>query len=264
MFFLIIDPRFTGYFEWIAQAVILSYNIFQVETMPIPILKRVIPVFIYIPVLFFISSPLSLTLWQLTPDGFMKAGWQTGGPVKMTVEAYTAARLDWDDGNVAIVSPQGRWQNPSGWSVQQAQWTDLNHDGQSEVTLLVQRPFAPWPVDKILPSGGRIQAHQDAAGQSSHIILIGWKKDHWGELWAGSALARPVRSFEAADLDQDGDQELLVREGDYQDTDATSASTLAVWKWNGFGFDLITRMIRPSAHFNLIMSKDQKNLILVE
>ena len=24
---------------------------------------------------------------------------------------------------------------------------------------------------------------------SSHIILIGWKKDHWGEVWAGSALA---------------------------------------------------------------------------
>ncbi|NMB53442.1 MAG: hypothetical protein GYA15_01970 [Leptolinea sp.] len=232
--------------------------------MPFPILKRVLPALIFIPVLFLISSPLSLTLWQLTPDGFTKAGWQTGVPDKKAVEAYPTASLDWNNGNVVIVSPQGRWQNPAVWNVQQAQWTDLNHDGQSEVTLLVRRPFAPWPVDKLLPFGGRIQSYQDAAGQSSHIILIGWKKDHWGELWAGSALARPVRSFEAVDLDQDGDQELLVREGDYQDTDTSSASTLALWKWNGFGFDLITRMERPSVHFNLIMSKDKKNLILVE
>ncbi len=99
---------------------------------------------------------------------------------------------------------------------------------------------------------------------SSHIILIGWKKDHWGELWAGSALARPVRSFFAVDLNNDGIQELITREGRYQDTDPSHASTLAVWRWNGFGFDLVSRVEKQSQRFTVIMDVERNCLLLLQ
>ncbi|MEI8131763.1 MAG: hypothetical protein WCG34_04980, partial [Leptolinea sp.] len=148
--------------------------------------------------------------------------------------------------------------------VQQAEWTDLNHDGNPEVTLLVRRPFEPWPVDRILPHGGRIQAHQDAEGMSSHIIMLGWKKDHWGEVWAGSALARPVQQFGIADLNRDGKEELVVMEGNYQTKNSAPASSLAVWQWDGFGFELISRIDKPTNYFKILKTKQNQEFILIE
>jgi hypothetical protein len=208
-------------------------------------------------------SPVKLTLWELTQGEMRSAIWQT---VISSHQMKTpeSVELEFKDGSAQITSPGGTWSSPVGWTVQQAAWTDLNHDGIPEVTLLVRRPFEPWPVDRVLPYGGRIQNHQDRNGQSSHIILIGWKKDHWGELWAGSALARPVRSFQSADLDQDGAQELVVLEGDYKDSDPFAAESLAIWKWNGFGFDLVSRLEQPARRFSIAVNEKRQAIILLQ
>ena len=108
----------------------------------------------------------------------------------------------------------------------QAQISDLNRDGGPEATLLVWRPFQPWPVDQWLPHGGRIESFHDDQGNSCHIILIGWRGSAYGELWAGSALAGPVRSFAAADLNGDGSQELLTLEGSYAEAEVRAGARL--------------------------------------
>ena len=118
---------------------------------------------------------------------------------------------------------------------------DLNRDGREELALLVWRPFKPWPIENILPHGGRISGNQNAEGYSCHLVLIGWRGGAWRELWAGSALARPLAAIEPADVDGDGFAELAVLEGNYSDTAGSPASSLAVWSWNGFGFDLLAR-----------------------
>ncbi len=131
------------------------------------------------------------------------------------------------------------WQSPSEWSVSEAQITDLNHDGINEVVLLVWRAFQPWPVDKILPHGGRIESHQNHEGQSCQLILIGWQRDDYREIWAGSALANPISNVMAADLDGDGLVELAALEYDY---DAKQkGGQLTIWRWIGFGFSLLDR-----------------------
>lgn len=135
-----------------------------------------------------------------------------------------------------------RWQSPPSWQVTQADVTDLNRDGKLEATLLVWRSFRPWPVDQWLPEGGRIQDFQDAEGNSCQLILIGWEKGEYRELWAGSALAEPVRSFLAVDLDGDGRQELITLEGRYSEPRSALAGTLKVWEWNGFGFSSVYKM----------------------
>jgi hypothetical protein len=219
--------------------------------------------FISILVMFSGLSPVPVTPVRLTSGGLLPAAWQDAQPISAGI-MNTPGTLIVKHGLARIESPSGNWQSPESWTVQQAAWTDLNHDGVSEVTLQVKRPFAPWPVDRVLPYGGFIASHQDDRGQSSHIILIGWKKDHWGELWAGSALARPVLSFQTVDVDQDGRQELVVLEGNYASQDPGAASSLAVWKWNTFGFDLVARLKSSSRQFLPVVTKSHTTLILMQ
>ena len=132
------------------------------------------------------------------------------------------------------------WQSPPEWSISQAALTDLNQDGQLEATLLVWREFRPWPVDAWLPHGGRIASFHDAQNQSCHIILIGYSRGAYRELWAGSALADPIVSFAAADLDGDDVQELATLEGSYTTYKSGIAHTLKIWRWNFFGFNAVS------------------------
>lgn len=133
------------------------------------------------------------------------------------------------------------WSSPPGWQVIQAQAADLNRDGLAEAALLLWRPAAPWPIDRFLPWPGPAAGFHDRSGLSCHLILVGWKRGAYRELWAGSALERPLRAFAAADLDGDGRQELAALESDYAVSRRHPAASLAIWEWNGFGFSLRAR-----------------------
>lgn len=133
------------------------------------------------------------------------------------------------------------WQSPQGWRVVQFGLADFDHSGLLEVSLLVWRPFEPWPIDRILLQPGRIDAHQSADGMSCHVILIGWRGGRFGEVWAGSALADPLLSLSTVDLNGDGRPELAALESGYDAAAGDVARALTVWSWNGFGFDLLAR-----------------------
>ena len=137
--------------------------------------------------------------------------------------------------------PELRWQSPDGWQVTQFGLGDLDNSGLPEVSLLVWRPFEPWPIDRIVPNPGRIDAHQNAAGMSCHVILIGWRSGSFRELWAGSALADPLLALASADMNGDGRLELAALESKYDQPPEGPAPALTVWGWNGFGFDLLAR-----------------------
>ncbi len=151
------------------------------------------------------------------------------------------------------------WQSPSDRRVTEAQIGDLNRDGLDEAILLVWRPFKPWPVDKFMPYGGRIKEFHDQNGDSCQIILIGWARNDWRELWAGSALVSPVERLGVADLDGDGWQELAALERPY-DTKQPNTD-LTVWKWLGFGFTLIDRV--KGSFYDLSIFRDSSQSWLV-
>jgi len=169
------------------------------------------------------------------------------------------------DNGKAVIRSAGRfrWQSPATWQVIQAGITDLNRDHSPEVALLVWRPFRPWPVDKWLPQGGRIAAFQDKNGYSCQLILIGWVNGGYREVWAGSALAEPVRSFSAVDLNGDGWQELITLEGSYAAPRSAPADMLKAWEWNGFGFSIVSKMNGQFDKMALVRSSHGQILILV-
>jgi len=160
-----------------------------------------------------------------------------------------------------LAGGQSLWQSPAGWNVIQTDFTDLNRDDTPDVTLLVWRPYKPWPVDEFLPYGGRIAAHQDEDGNSCHLILVGWIGDKVGEIWAGSALVNPITTFRATDLDGDSLQELITLEGEYSHTRSSPAGLLNVWEWNGFGFTIV--LSQEGFFSDLAIAQEKNNQLLV-
>jgi hypothetical protein len=133
-----------------------------------------------------------------------------------------------------------------------------------EAALLVWRDFRPWPVDQFMPNGGRIAGFHDAKGKSCHLILIGWKKNSYGELWAGSALAEPLLKIAAIDVRGDGKQELVVLESDYRDPPGVPASAFSAWKWNGFGFSLAMRAKGAFRQMQVMELPGQQQVVLIQ
>ncbi len=223
-------------------------------------------------------SPAPLRALDPQPAGLVPASIPAGS---VTVAPVTQADLDGNGtpeslaltgGSLSIISGGGTvWQSPQAWQVIQAAITDLDRDGKPEVTLLLWRPFRPWPVDQWLPNGGRIAEFHDAGGQSCHIILIGWTRGGYHELWAGSAMAEPITAFVAADLNSDNAQELVALESWYADPrprpeapeGSAPARTLKVLEWNGFGFTVVSSIDGTFSKMTLVQANNGHILILV-
>lgn len=214
-------------------------------------------------------SPAPLQAWQLDHLELKQAAI----PSVLHLDAATnSADFDQDgleetltstgSGAAIWAGSQVQWESPPVWGVEQAEVTDLNRDGIPEVTLLVWRPFKPWPVDAWLPHGGRIDNFHDSRGMSCHMILIGWKQDAFRELWAGSAMADPVKIFTVADLMGNGQQYLVTLEAQYDDPPSSPARRLKVWEWNGFGFTNVNELEKAFSIIGTAEINNRQILIL--
>lgn len=198
-----------------------------------------------------------LSLTQVSPANLVSLAMLDGDlvaraiPFQMRLRGQPiSADLDGDGGAELLVVSSGQasirrgeevvWSSPVEWDVRHARITDLNQDAAPEIALLLWRDFAPWPIDDYLVSPGRISDFHDSADRACHLILVGWRHHRFEELWAGSALSRPVVAFEPADIDGDGDLELAALEAGYDDPPGRVRS-VSVWGWNGFGFTLEAR-----------------------
>ncbi|MHC1740730.1 MAG: hypothetical protein AB9897_06415 [Anaerolineaceae bacterium] len=192
-------------------------------------------------------SPADVSVWNFSQDTLQETRITQEMASAQVVRTIQTADLNGDGKkecleliaeDLSITDCEGRdlWKSPAGWRVKEAQIGDLNRDSEPEAVLLVWRPFQPWPIDRFVPSGGRIKDFHDLQGFSCHIILIGWIRGGYNELWAGSALIQPVSQLLAVDLDGDNWQELAALEGQYDLEN--KGGYLTIWKWNGFGFTL--------------------------
>jgi hypothetical protein len=209
-----------------------------------------------------------LSQWEWSNGDFIEVPPRLSAPVPPLTTADlnsdgTIERIVLRGSGVSIESGSAAlWASPPGWQIRTAQITDLNHDGRPELALLVWRPFAPWPVDAILPHGGRIADFHDAQNLSCHIILIGWTEAGFREVWAGSALAEPLLDFYAADWNGDGRQELMTVETEYGNP--LEGRAISLWDWNGFGFSLLGRRAVDIEKYIFLLNQDQQPSLLID
>ena len=207
-------------------------------------------------------SPLSLHLWSINGGIHetnipMEKDWHL--VLKEAAESMDLGNdqdcLTYQDQRVSIFNCHDQtgqvwWQSGKDWKVTEAMSADLNRDHSNELVMVVWRPFKPWPIDIFLPHGGRITEFHDQQGMSCHLIMVGWDGEDYRELWAGSALIDPVSAIRSADLDGDGNQELIALEGKYDS--GAKTGELTVWDWSGFGFRLRGRVERPFSEFGIV------------
>jgi len=122
------------------------------------------------------------------------------------------------------------------WRVTASALADVTGDDVPEWVLVVWRPWRDWPIQSWSPAPSPIAGFHDAAGHSCHLILLDPRDGR--QVWAGSALPAPLMSLAAGDVDRDAQSEVVALEGDYATGRDSPASSVVVWKWNGFGFSL--------------------------
>lgn len=107
------------------------------------------------------------------------------------------------------------WQSPPEWRVLDLALGDPDGDGRGDMVLALEKP------DK----QGVIQ---------SHPFVIGKRGGKYGTVWGGSPVLDPVKEVELADLNGDGQPELLVLEEER----GGKGRAVTAWHWHGWGFML--------------------------
>ncbi len=137
---------------------------------------------------------------------------------------------------------QLQWQTPADWRILDAALGDPNQDGRFEILTALDRPN----------ENGVLQ---------SHPFILGHRGGRYRDVWGGSAVAHRILEVELADVDGDGEENLVVIEEfcpaeNYEPTSieqikplipfehsvsACGQRAVSVWEWNGWGFSLFWR-----------------------
>ena len=133
------------------------------------------------------------------------------------------------------------WSSDPSWDVRQLLVADVNNDHTQEVAFVLWKPFRLEPA--LIYETFGFPSLWEEGSLRNHLFLYGWRNGAWQHLWCSSPVADPILQLDAADVDGDGDNELVVLEGSYDAPDA-AARHLSVWRWNGWGFTLQWRSPR--------------------
>ncbi|MCE7948025.1 MAG: CapA family protein [Chloroflexi bacterium CFX4] len=110
------------------------------------------------------------------------------------------------------------WQSYDQWWVADAALGDPNWDGREEVALLF------WKQDAL------------NAPITTHPHLLGYRGGQYQIVWGGSDPRRWLEALAIADLDGDGNPELIAIERDFEALPHQARYRVAVSAWHGWGF----------------------------
>jgi len=121
------------------------------------------------------------------------------------------------------------WQSPNEWWVNHYAVGDVTGSGVAQLTLSV------WKSGNFGSSKPFWVAENDPAIKN-HFFVFAFGEDTLKAVWQSSNLEKPNCDYVLADVDDDGQDELVVTEGEYAEGRQCDAAFVAVWKWNEWGF----------------------------
>ena len=97
-----------------------------------------------------------------------------------------------------------------------------------------------------------------------HYFVLDFVDEIVRQVWSSSNLSEPNCEFQITDIDNDGENDLIVIEGDYLQKPKCYGDYVAVWKWNDWGFSNEWRS-KKGNFSNLEIEKiDGRNYITVD
>lgn len=121
------------------------------------------------------------------------------------------------------------WQSADDWWVEDFALADSNNDGVADINLSVWKSGSfgrskPFWIKKDDPS------------VRNHFFVFDFKDGKMQPVWQSSNLDASNCRILVDDVNADGENELIVLEGDYADAPTCRGKYIAVWKWGEWGF----------------------------
>ena len=121
------------------------------------------------------------------------------------------------------------WETPSDWQVKSFILADATNDGVVDINMSVWKPGN-------FGSSRPFWVKENDMSIKNHFFIFDFTKDRIIPVWQSSNLDNPNCAFAITDIDKDGDNDLLVIEGEYGSGTDCQGIYLALWKWNLWGF----------------------------
>lgn len=123
------------------------------------------------------------------------------------------------------------WESPKDWWIESFFIGDATNNGKPELCLSVWKegsfgPYKPFWVD------------EEDTDVKNHLFIFKLENNILKPVWQSSNLDYPIIHADLMDLDGDGENELVVREGSYTDP---KRHEITLWKWSDWGFKLFNK-----------------------
>lgn len=122
------------------------------------------------------------------------------------------------------------WRTPDDWWVENFVLGDANNDGVPDLNLSVWKAgsFGPCKPFWIIEEDNEVK---------NHLFIFNLVNGSFKPVWQSSNLERFNYELALIDINNDGQNELLVLEGNYANP---REKRVNVWQWNGWGFTCLT------------------------
>lgn len=132
------------------------------------------------------------------------------------------------------------WRSPGDWRVDTFALGDADNDGTTNLVLTLWKKGSFGSVKPFWLTG-------EDGDYKNHLFVYRLKNKAMQQVWCSSDLDRPIVSLTIRDCLGDGWNELVVKEGQYGKIDGehytldrNAPVRTTVWRWDEWGFSLLT------------------------
>lgn len=149
------------------------------------------------------------------------------------------------------------WQSPDNWWIDSFVLADTENDGEININLSL------WKRGSF-GSSKPFWLEENDMSIKNHFFVLRHADNLVSQAWSSSNLTNPNCEFIMKDVNNDGQNDLVVIEGEYQEDLQCIGKYIAVWSWNGWGFSNYWRSEKAN-YTNLEVEKiGNKSYIIVE
>ena len=116
------------------------------------------------------------------------------------------------------------WQSEEDWRAENVLFGDIDNDDQDEFMVTY------WKFGKYGPDYP-FWLEENIDDWGNHLFIYKWQDNELKLFWGSSTLDQPIREMALADMNNDDLNDLVVLEGNYQDSYSDSAKYVTVWQW---------------------------------